>query len=174
MTDSSFPPLVWDRWIRFFHWSSASLFFANYFVLEGGSDIHNWAGYALLVLLILRLGWGVIGSQNARLKTLWHAVTQIFSHLRSFSLKQVHSGHSPLGSLMVFALWSALLIAGLSGWMSEWDMFWGEDWVQDLHEYSADTLLALVILHVSAVLLIQRVSRVNLIRGMITGRRSSR
>ncbi len=51
-------PTRWDIVVRLTHWTIAFLFLANFFVVEEGSDIHEWAGYALLVALGIRLLWG--------------------------------------------------------------------------------------------------------------------
>lgn len=72
---------------------------------------------------------------------------------------------------MIFALLVSLVIVTLSGWMQTWDMFWGEDWVETVHETSANLIMILVVLHVSAVLIMQHISKISLIKTMLTGKR---
>ena len=49
---------VWDPLIRVFHWATVTLCLLNFFVLEEGSKPHRYAGYAVGILLIIRLLWG--------------------------------------------------------------------------------------------------------------------
>ena len=63
--------VVWDPWVRIFHWSTASLFLLDYWLLEGGEPPHEYVGYAVGALLVLRLIWGLIGSRNARFSNFW-------------------------------------------------------------------------------------------------------
>ncbi len=78
-----------------------------------------------------------------------------------------------MGALMILFLLFMLLVTVLSGWMQELDAFWGEEWPQRLHEYAADAVMVAVVVHVAAVLLMQRLTGVALIRTMITGRREA-
>ena len=66
-----------------------------------------------------------------------------------------------------------LLLTAVSGWMQEFDAFWGEEWLQRLHELTADAVMIAVTIHVAAVLLMQRLTAAPLIRAMITGRREA-
>ena len=64
---------------------------------------------------------------------------------------------------------AGLLLTALTGWLQETDRFWGEEWVQRLHEVAADTVMVAVALHVAAVLLMQRLSGKPLLRAMFRG-----
>ena len=57
---------VWDRFVRLFHWSVAGAFLLDFWVLEEGDPPHEWVGYFLGVLLVMRIVWGFIGPANAR------------------------------------------------------------------------------------------------------------
>ena len=57
---------VWDHFVRVFHWSVAAAFLLDFWVLEEGDPPHEWVGYFLGVLLVLRIIWGFIGPHNAR------------------------------------------------------------------------------------------------------------
>lgn len=72
---------------------------------------------------------------------------------------------------MILALMTGVVLTGISGWMQGLDAFWGEDWVEELHELCANLTLLLVFVHVCAVLLFSWLGPVNLVRTMITGRR---
>jgi len=80
-------------------------------------------------------------------------------------------GHNPLGGWMVMALLSMVAAAGLSGWLSVTDRFWGVAWVQELHEALANALFLLVGLHIAGVVFTSLRHRENLVRAMLTGRK---
>ena len=56
---------VWDLPTRVFHWSIVVLFIVSWISAEiGGTAMqyHLWSGYAILVLVIFRILWGVVGA----------------------------------------------------------------------------------------------------------------
>ena len=48
-------------------------------------------------------------------------------------------------------------------------LFWGVEWVQELHEALASTLIACAGLHALAAMVMGRIERTNLVRAMFTG-----
>ncbi|MDF2185266.1 cytochrome b/b6 domain-containing protein [Grimontia hollisae] len=164
-------PTRWDIVVRLTHWTIAILFLANFFVLEEGSVIHEWAGYALLVTLGIRLLWGLVTDSPAALRRFPPSVSQALAHLREVfhTQKDEHSGHNPAGAIMVWLLWSLLIFTCISGFLMETDRFWGEDWLKWIHEVLANITLAMVIIHVSAVIFMTRLTGRNYLAGM-TGR----
>lgn len=54
------------------------------------------------------------------------------------------------------------------------DAYFGEEWLQELHEALATLLWICVGLHVLAALLLGRLERVGLVRAMVTGVKRSR
>lgn len=157
--------------MRIFHWSTATLVLLNYWLLE--DDPHEWVGYAVAALLAIRLVWGVVGSHNARFSTFFPTPERLRHHWRQLRTRQFdpHEGHNPLGALMILLMLLLLATIAVSGWMQGLDRFWGEDWVQNLHSYAADTLMIAVSIHVAAVLVMSRYSGLALVRTMISGRR---
>jgi cytochrome b len=150
---------VWDLLVRLTHWSVAVLFLSVYFLPEEGEDWHEYLGYGLGALLLLRLLWGFVGSANARFSSFFPTPSRIRRYLSRFPASEAEwPGHNPLGGLMVVSLWLGLVLCALSGWLQTTDWFWGEDWPEMLHEYSANAVLALVCLHVPAVFIMQRIS----------------
>jgi cytochrome b len=165
--------VVWDPLIRVFHWTTAALFIANYGLLEAGETVHEWVGYAVAALLTLRIVWGFAGSPNARFASFWPTPTRLAQHWQRLRDRRFDpaEGHNPFGALMILLMLLLLAIIATSGWMQGLDRFWGEDWVEQLHEYAANTLMAAVLVHVGAVIVMSRYTGLNLIRTMITGRR---
>lgn len=173
MTTASEEITVWDWFVRLFHWSVATIFLLDFWVLEEGDPPHEWAGYLLGVLLLMRIIWGFIGPHNARFASFFPTPHRVMHHLSEMKHRRFdrREGHNPLGGAMVIALMFMLAIVSLSGWMLNWDMFWGEDWVEEVHEVSAELTMILVVVHVSAVIIMGRFSGIPLIRTMLTGKR---
>lgn len=70
---------------------------------------------------------------------------------------------------MMLALLAVVLALGASGWLQTTDAFWGEEWLQELHEELAEALLGLAGVHVAAALLMSGVERTNLVAAMVSG-----
>lgn len=163
---------IWALSIRIFHWSNAVLFLLTYWWLEGGERAHEWAGYAILALVLVRIGLGFFGRGNARFASFWPTPTRLFAYLRAFPHgDRDWPGHNPLGGLMVLFLLLMLVMTAASGWLQETDAFWGEEWPQRLHEVLADVVMVAVVVHVFAVVLMQRLTGKALIKTMVTGKR---
>jgi len=165
--------VVWDPLVRLFHWATAALFLAAYWLLEPGETAHEWAGYAILVLLSLRLAWGFAGPPNARFSSFWPTRARLRRHWRELRHRKFDpaQGHNPAGALMILLMLALLALTAVSGWMQGLDRLWGEDWVQQLHEVAATALLAAVAIHVCAVVAMSRYTGLALVRTMVTGRR---
>jgi cytochrome b len=163
--------LIWDRFVRFFHWSVVAVFSLNCFVTE--DDLHDYLGYFLLALLVARVVWGFRGSQHARFASFFPTLSGIKRHMKQIKRKSVDptEGHNPLGGLMILLLLSLLFSVGITGWMIGLDQFWGVEWVETVHELLSNIVLAAVLFHVSAVLVMSKLTGINLIKTMITGER---
>jgi cytochrome b len=182
---------VWDPLVRLTHWTIALAVVLNGFVIDEESLTHIWIGYVALGMLALRLLWGVIGSEKARFSSFPPSLSgalQHVAHLRRGEHPD-HPSHNPLGALMVYAMWATLLFVCATGIMMESEPFPGHqneysisdddddederlEVVEDLHEAGANLLLLLAVLHVGGVVLESRLSGRNLVREMISGRRS--
>lgn len=159
---------IWDPLIRIFHWSAVILIALDYWFLEGGDTFHSWAGYSLGAMVVVRIGWGFVGTTHARFADFFPTPARLRSHLARRSLAS-GEGHNPLGALMILAMLGLMTLIVISGWMQTLDRFWGEPWLEQLHEYSADLLLFIAAVHVLAVLTVQRISGVPLVKPMLTG-----
>lgn len=162
---------VWDRFVRVFHWSLVSCVLLNYFVLEEGETPHEWAGYLAAALVVARIVWGFVGSRYARFAEFFPTPQRVREHLLGVRRGHVpfHWGHNPLGALMMLLLMSLVLSLGLTGWLQGTDAFWGEEWLQELHEALAHALVIGAGLHAAAALLMGRLERTRLIKAMVTG-----
>jgi cytochrome b len=162
---------VWDRFVRLFHWSLVGCIGLNEFVLEPGETLHEWVGYTACAWVMARIVWGFVGSTHARFEDFFPTPTRLVVHLSALRRGHhpVYVGHNPLGALMMFALMALVVALGITGWMQGTDTYFGEEWLQELHEFLADGLLVAAGGHALAALIMSKVERVNLIRAMITG-----
>jgi len=107
---------VWDILVRVFHWSLAIFFTLAYLSGEGEvEELHAWAGYIIIGLLVFRIVWGFVGSKYARFSDFIYSPTKIADYLKSlFTSKPKHYlGHNPAGGVMVILL---LVFLSLSSW----------------------------------------------------------
>lgn len=145
---------VWDPVVRSFHWATALIFFANYWLFEDG-PVHRWLGYGVAALIMVRTVWGVVGSPHARFSNFFPTPARIKTYLQAIQRHEhpVVVGHNPLGGLMIITLLVLLSMLTATGWMMGLDLFWGVDWVEDSHETLATVIHVLVGIHVGAVVL---------------------
>ena len=162
---------VWDPLVRLFHWSLVILFAANALLIDPDAKIHEILGYAAVVLIGLRLIWGVIGSKYARFSSFPPSLSDAAGQLTEIATGRIHphKGHSPLGALMIYNLLLTILAIGLTGYLMTTDMFWGTEWPEELHEALVTWAEISIVLHVAAVIFESRRTRVNLARAMISG-----
>lgn len=168
---------AWDPLLRIAHWTLVASVLAAWVTaelkLEAAKPVHEWAGYAALAVIALRIAWGWVGPRYARFGQFLRSPARTLSYARAVlaSREPRYIGHNPLGGWMVMALLAMAAAAGLSGWLSVTDRFWGVEWVQELHEALADTLFALAGLHIAGVTFTSWRQRENLALAMLTGRK---
>ncbi len=163
---------VWDPLVRLFHWSLAGLFLANFFT-EEGELVHRGFGYAILILIAVRFVWGWIGTRHARFADWVPGPRRVRDYLRQRlagrSRRQL--GHNPAAAVMILALLAGVLLVGVTGWLQTTDRFFGEGWLEELHEALAYGVLGLVVLHVLAAVGESVHYGENLVAAMIHGRK---
>jgi cytochrome b len=168
---------VWDPLVRVLHWTLVASILAAWITgeieKEAAQRFHEWAGYAALAIVALRLPWGLFGTRYARFPQFLRGprATLAYAGQVAAGREPRHLGHNPLGGWMVVTLLAAVAAAGLSGWLMTTDRFWGVEWVEEVHEALANTLFALAGLHVAGVVFTSLRHRENLVRAMLTGRK---
>ena len=162
---------VWDKFVRFFHWSLVACVLANFFVIDDGETVHQWLGYTASILVCARIVWGFIGSRHARFSDFFPTPAAIRQHLRDMmsGSKAHHDGHNPLGAVVMLSMLVIVLSLGATGYLQTTDAFWGEEWLQELHEGLASALIAVAGFHALAAIVMSRIERTNLVAAMITG-----
>jgi cytochrome b len=165
--------LVWDPFVRVFHWSLAGLFVFCFATGDLWEQPHEWAGYAITALVGSRVVWGLFGPRHARFSDFVFRPSIILGFLRDslhFRAKR-YLGHNPAGGAMVLALLGSMAVICATGVMMGMDAFWGEAWVEDLHVAASWGAIALIVLHIGGVVLASIEHRENLVRAMLTGRK---
>jgi cytochrome b len=162
---------VWDPFVRLFHWSLVACVGLNLFVLEEGEGPHRWTGYVAAGLVLARCVWGFIGPRHARFADFFPTPRRIAAHLRALREGRhvEYLGHNPLGALMMLALMALVLALGLTGWLQGTDAYWRQEWLEELHEALANTLMLAIGLHATAALVMGQFEGVSLVRAMFTG-----
>lgn len=162
---------VWDLFVRFFHWTLVSCVVVDYFLIDDGKTLHQGVGYLASALVVARIAWGFIGSRHARFSDFFPTPERVWNHVRRLTSGKAdtHAGHNPLGALMMLALLALVLALGITGWMQTLDRYWGEAWLQNLHLYAANALIALAVLHAMAAIVMGRLERTRLVKAMFTG-----
>lgn len=177
---------VWDLPTRVFHWALAACVLASIATAWTGGNAMVWhfrLGYAAFTLLAFRLVWGLVGGHWSRFSRFIYAPTTVWRYLRGASRPDEHHdvGHNPLGASSVFGLLGLLalqvgtglfaddeisntgpLIKFVSGATSLALTKWHKGYGQWL-------IIALIVLHVGAILYYLTAKRRNLIRPMVTG-----
>ena len=105
---------VWDPIVRYGHWALVTAFAIAYLSAEeetGGPDLlHVWSGYAVGIIVIVRLIWGLIGTPHARFSDFAFGPISALRYLNDIVRGHArrYLGHSPAGAAMIFALMSCL------------------------------------------------------------------
>jgi cytochrome b len=175
-TGGSLPPdtvRVWDPFVRLFHWSLVGLFAFAFLTGDEWKSAHIYAGYAVGILILARIIWGLIGSEHARFSSFIYSPLTVLSFLRDTAMMKAkrYIGHNPAGGLMVVALILSVSSIAATGYMMTTDAFWGVEWVEEAHETLVWFTIGLIVLHVAGVIFASIELRENLVRSMFTGRK---
>lgn len=166
---------VWDLVVRLAHWPLVAAVVATWFTRHAGAW-HEWIGYFALGVVALRVVWGIVGTQHARFADFVRAPSATAAYARQVIAgnETRYLGHNPLGGWMVVCLLGAVFLSGFTGWMYTTDRFWGIEWVETMHRYTAYALYGLAGLHVAGVVFTSLKHGENLVAAMITGRKRAR
>ena len=177
---------VWDLPTRLFHWSLVACVIGLVITGNLGGNWMNWHfrfGYAVLTLLLFRLGWGFLGGHWSRFASFVRGPSAILHYLKD-QASPLHSvGHNPLGALSVLAMLLVLLAQVTSGMFADDEIsFYGPltglasgDIISLATWYHKAVgkllILALVALHVLAILYYRLVRKQALTSAMVHGDR---
>ncbi|MDB5316047.1 MAG: putative hydrogenase cytochrome b-type subunit protein [Rhodospirillales bacterium] len=178
--------VVWDGWVRMFHWSVVLLIMLSYFTARAGNwKLHFFSGYSILALVLFRLAWGLFGSESARFGSFIRSPVRVYSYLRDMRTpgSDTHVTHNPAGAWMVVAMLVILLSQVGTGLIADPDDFVVRGpfarMVDSTISYSAYglharnfiLLLTAIGLHVAAIIAYRVFKGHNLLVAMLTGRK---
>jgi cytochrome b len=175
---------VWDWPVRLTHWLFVFCIVVSWWSAEQRAmDWHLYSGYTLLGLLVFRIYWGFAGSSSARFSRFIRGPGKLLAYLREPRDAPRDAGHNPLGGWSVAAMITLMLaqvVIGLfvsdvdgieSGPLSHLVSFDTSRALAEVHENVFNVILAIVGLHIAAILFYLIFKRDNLVLAMITGRR---
>jgi len=188
IADSSAPAVIaWDLPTRIAKWllvALVGLAFASRYYGDAMLVWHQWNGLAILVMIVFRLLWGLVGGGTARFATFLRGPSAMMSYASSLlrGRPQHFLGHNPLGGWVVAVLLVVIAVEAVCG------LFTTDDIIVDgplvavvshgtaaavsaLHQKIYPILLVLIVLHVLANILYSLFGQDNLILAMITGRK---
>lgn len=173
---------VWDLPLRVFHWLLAVAVAAAMLTGQIGGNLMVWHGrLGILIagLIGFRLAWGLVGSTHSRFSSFVRGPAAIAAYLRG----SWHGlGHNPLGALSVLGLLTVLGLQASGGLFANDDIaFQGplyglvskdtSDWMTGLHRKGFWLVLALVALHIAAIVFYTRVKGERLVGAMLSGQK---
>lgn len=157
---------VWDLPLRLFHWLLVAAIAVAFLSSEEDSALNQWhiiSGWVAGILLAFRLVWGFVGGEHSRFANFLHP-SRIGDHISGLlrGHQEPTLGHNPLGAVAVVILLSLIAV-------TVWTGAFGGEAAEETHEVIAWLLLAMIAIHVLAVIIMSVLERENLIRAMITG-----
>ena len=171
---------LWDLPTRLFHWLLVILIAAA--VISGkiggaAIDWHGRIGLAILGLITFRLVWGIIGSSHARFVSFFPTPHSVMAYLRG---RWNGVGHNPLGAFSVFGLLALIALQAGTGLFGNDDIAFNgplfnliskelSDKLTGIHKFSINILIALIALHLAAIMFYTHVKKEQLVKPMITG-----
>jgi cytochrome b len=163
--------LVWDLPVRVFHWLLAASFAGAWVTAEHERWrlLHVTLGCTVLALVVLRIAWGLFGTRHARFGDFVRGPGAALRYLGGLvrGKPQHYAGHNPAGGLAVIALLALALTAAVTG-LATYTL---GDAYEDVHEVLANLMLALVGVHVAAVVVSGWLHRENLVAAMFSDRK---
>jgi cytochrome b len=166
---------VWSLFVRVSHWllvaafatawlTHASMWYAN---------MHVLAGYITGILLLGRIAWGLCVKGYCNFNKFpfrpWEGLRYAWASLTGQARRCI--GHNPAGSVVIYSMLAVGLLTVLSGWLVLNNAYL-PDALPDfssMHAVLAWTWLALVVTHVSGVIVKSLLQRENLVASMVTG-----
>lgn len=145
--------------------------------------LHLWCGYLLLIGLVARLVWGLVGPAHARFTELWRPGVWLQAiRKRQFFSPPEAMGHHPLASLAYVAFYAmAWIMAGTGLALAAIDQgvgplfnalgyaFESKAWFRTPHDWLEELLLAFVLLHLAALILHERLHHIPIAQAMVSG-----
>lgn len=178
---------IWDLPTRLFHWLLAAAVIALLITGNIGGNAMNWhirLGYVVFGLLVFRLIWGLIGGRWSRFTSFFPTPARLARYLRGRATPEDQAGHSPLGALSVLAMLLVLAAQITSGLFADDEIAFAgpltslvsgstvglASWYHlDIGQW---LVIALIVLHLLAILFHVFAKKNNLIVAMLKGNKT--
>ena len=166
---------VWDWPVRVFHWTLAASVIGAY--VTGESEdferLHHTLGWVAAGLIAFRVVWGLVGTRYARFNEFIRGPAQVWAYIKSLRSGQPQHfvGHNPVGAVAVILLMGLTALSIYTGWLALAED--AAEWLEEAHEIAANTLITVVLVHVIGVLWSSRTHGENLLKAMLTGRKTA-
>jgi cytochrome b len=111
---------VRDLPVRLFHWSLVLLVAFSWWAADQGGNwmiYHLWSGYAILTLIVFRVGRGFVGSAHARFSDFLYSPRATLGFIKSLPRREPvdYAGYNPLGGIKILVLLLCVLVQALTG-----------------------------------------------------------
>lgn len=175
---------IWDLPTRLFHWALLVCVVGLLITGNVGGTWMNWHfrfGYCVMTLLLFRIVWGLVGGKWSRFASFIYSPKSLLDYLSGKAKPEHAAGHSPLGALSVFGLLAFLALQVGTGLISDDEItnagpltrfvknatvslatWWHK-------EVGNKVIVAMVVLHIVAILIYLFKKKQNLILPMIQG-----
>ena len=176
--------LVWDLPLRLFHWLLVASIVASYVTAKFIDDRqwHFYVGYWTIGLLVFRILWGFFGPRHARFTNFIRSPSAAWLYLKGMSSKGTTPsiGHNPVGGMMVLLMLVLLAIQAGTGLFTTDAIIWAgpynpsvsestASFLSSVHYWNFNLILAVVGLHVAAILFYAFYKNQNLVVPMLHG-----
>lgn len=174
---------VWDLPIRLFHWALAVMIVVCiYTINQENITAHQYAGVFVLVLLLFRIIWGLVGSSTAKFWDFIKGPSTILNYLRYGVSKT--EGHNPMGAYMVLFMLIVLFVQTITGLFLTDNTYLHQDsplyklissdtrsYFKTIHQYNLYVIYVMIGLHITAILGYLCFKGQNLVKTMVIGSR---
>jgi cytochrome b len=162
------------------------LFTLAYVTGEDWLSLHVYAGYAVFGLVLLRVLWGIMGTPHARFGDFVYRPSRVIAFIKDTLARRArrYLGHNPAGGAMILLMLISLLLVSVTGFAvygiekgaGPLAMLGGsgeflEDVFEEVHEFFANFMILLVVVHVAGVIAESLIHRENLVTAMVNGRK---
>lgn len=139
---------VWGLPIRVIHWALVAAFFLPFIVGEDAIAVHEGLGYVAAILIVGRIVYGILGSEDARLRHLVFPPADVVRYLIDLARfrPKKYRFHTPAGGAMVILLFLLIAATVVSG--AGLELGSGDAW-EEAHEGLANLTVLLVVLHIA-------------------------
>jgi cytochrome b len=179
---------VWDAAVRVFHWLLVALIAFMWWSGKQKGDwftYHFYAGYTVCALIIFRIVWGFVGGTHARFSDFLYGPRAIIAYLKTLPSRTAakFAGHNPLGGWSVVLMILCVTVqvstglfannddTAMEGPLAKWVSGSTSNLLTSIHRINFNVLLALMAVHIGAVVYYLVYKKENLISPMFSGRK---